>query len=154
MAKTKRKQLAALAAIKFDLPVRESEPTNDYQNEQTPSFNGHKSTEYSPEPEVRQQRVIIWIPSTEPRPQAQASGNKTLRSTMNITSGRKRKRSNDKGKEKASVDADEGRVYQNYAKVSCLSICCALLLHFASGDLDCCSVFSLLDCFLMLVLTV
>lgn len=118
MAKTKRKQLAALAAIKVGFPASNGVKTKSFQDlhNQASTKETLKDTciENSPSPEVRQQRIIIWIPSSDPRPSLVS-----VRKRAKIgTPTRKRKRSNDKGEGKSSSDTDAGRVYQKVAKVS------------------------------------
>ncbi|XP_024389761.1 uncharacterized protein [Physcomitrium patens] len=106
MAKTKRKQLAALAGL--DLTSSET-PKNIAGGHQ----DGHCPDKNSASLEVRQQRIIFWIPPSDPSPRLASS--RSFRVSGAVS--RKRKRSNNDGEEYSSSDGEEGHVYQKYAKI-------------------------------------
>lgn len=123
MAKTKRKQLAALAALQVTSPESPRKPIEEYQNGHCPSFNEGPYDKSSSPFEVRQQRIIIWIPSSDSAPRL--ANSRSFR--ISGTPSRKRKRSIDNGEEKTSSDGEGGQVYKKYAKVTTVwTLCCAI----------------------------
>ncbi|KAH9543328.1 hypothetical protein CY35_13G059100 [Sphagnum magellanicum] len=105
MAKTKHKQLAVLAAIKEVVLVTHGEHMVDPE-EQSGCSSKPTLREHSPEIEVKQQRVIIWIPSANPS--SEASTNGIAEVLTNGTSSRKGKHLGDKalapGNESGKID--------------------------------------------------
>lgn len=103
MTKTKRKQLAALAALKFT-PSESLGNTVVHQDEHCPDEN-------SASLEVRQQRIVFWIPS-DPSPRLVNPRSFGIGGSPS----RKRQRSTNAGEECTS-DGEEGHVYQKYSKI-------------------------------------
>ena len=72
MAKTKCKQLAVLATIKVGFPTSNGVKTKSFQglHNQASTKETFNDTciENSPSPEVRQQRIINWVPPLDPTP--------------------------------------------------------------------------------------
>ena len=122
MAKTKRKQLAALAALNVTSPESPRKSIVEHQNGHCPAFNEELYDKSSASFEVRQQRIIIWIPSSDPTPRLVNS--RSFR--VSGTPSRKRKRSIDNGEEKNSSDGEDGHVYKKYAKVTTVQTLAAL----------------------------
>ncbi|CAM6050883.1 unnamed protein product [Sphagnum compactum] len=113
MAKTKHKQLAALAAIKEIILVTHDEHMMDPE-EQSGCSSKPTLREHSPEIEVKQQRVIIWIPSANPSSQSEASTNGIAEVLTNGTSSRKGKHLGDKG---LAPGNERGKIDKIFSKV-------------------------------------
>jgi hypothetical protein len=116
MVKTKRKQLAALAALKVTSPESSRKPTEEHQDDDGlhPALNEGPSDKSSGSLEIRQQRIIFWIPPLDPSPRLVNS--RSFR--ISGTPSRKRKLlSSVNEEEKTSSDAEDGHVYKKYAKV-------------------------------------
>lgn len=113
MAKTKRKQLAALAALKATSPESSRKPREGHQDGNDPAFNEQPNDKRSGSLEIRQQRIIFWIPPLDPSPRLVNS--RSFR--ISGTPSRKRKLSSVNEEEKSSSDAEDGHVYKKYAKI-------------------------------------
>jgi hypothetical protein len=113
MAKTKHKQLAALAAIKEIVLLTYGEHMMDPE-EQSGCSSKPTLREHSPEIEVKQQRVIIWIPSANPSSQSEASTNGIAEVLTNGTSSRKGKHLGDKG---LAPGNESGKIDKIFSKV-------------------------------------
>ncbi|CAM6056451.1 unnamed protein product [Sphagnum tenellum] len=118
MAKTKRKQLAALAAVNESIPVTTTDGENHKMDPPTAEQSrcSRKTTlrEHSPETEVRHQRVIIWIPPAIPTSRSEASTNVIAQVLTNGTPSRKRNRNSDKSK---AAGNERGRINKSFSKV-------------------------------------
>lgn len=112
MAKTKRKQLAALAALKVTSPESSRKSAEDPQDGLYPALNERPIDNSSGSPEIRQQRIIFWIPPLEPSPRLVNSRNFRISGTP-----RKRRLSSVNDEEKSSSEGEDGHVYKKYAKV-------------------------------------
>lgn len=112
MAKTKRKQLAALAALKVTSPGSSRKSAEDPQDGLYPALNERPIDNRSGSPEIRQQRIIFWIPPLEPSPRLVNSRNFRISGTP-----RKRRLSSVNDEEKSSSDGEDGHVYKKYAKI-------------------------------------
>jgi hypothetical protein len=112
MAKTKHKQLAALAAIKEIVLVTHGEHMMDPEEgcSSKPTLREH-----SPEIEVKQQRVIIWIPSANPSSRSEASTNGIAEVLTIGASSRKGKHLGDKG---LASGNERGKIDKIFSKVS------------------------------------
>lgn len=112
MAKTKRKQLAALAALKPTSPDSSRMPREEHQDGNDPALHEEPNDKGSASLEIRQQRIIFWIPPLDSSPKLVNSRSFRISGTP-----RKRKLSRVNEEEKTSSDAEDGHVYKKYAKI-------------------------------------
>lgn len=110
MAKTKRKRLAALGALKLT-PSESLRSTLPHQDEHCPDKN-------SASLEVRQQRIVFWIPSD---PSPRLVNPKSFR--IGGTPSTEPQRSTNIKEKFTPSDHEEANIYPNNAKVTVIQIC-------------------------------